>query len=172
MCPTITTRWRHWRAATANLNSPPRWRRDGSGVSNAEAPRGYCERVDGARFRSARQQAQRQSLVGPCHDDLSTHEWPGLIPPSVTRATRDFVSRTRCGAQHRFAEPGPTHTATAAGWTPDQQRTAPGRAKRVPRRAAPHPGHARCAALTKKGYVSSFTAPGFPPVESILAAPE
>ena len=30
MCPTITTRWRHWRAATASPNSPRRWRRDGS----------------------------------------------------------------------------------------------------------------------------------------------
>src|SRR6266566_2341114 len=92
-----------------------------------------------------------------------------LIPPSITHTTCDFVSRTRCGAQYRFAEPGPTHAGTAAGWTPDS--SAPLRAAQSarPERAAPHPGHAHSP---KKGYVSSFTAPGFPAVESILAAPE
>src|SRR5687768_8761187 len=29
MCPTITKRWRPWRAARVLLNSHPRWRRDG-----------------------------------------------------------------------------------------------------------------------------------------------
>src|SRR5262245_36301646 len=29
MCPTITTRWPHWRDGTATLNLHPRFRRDG-----------------------------------------------------------------------------------------------------------------------------------------------
>jgi len=47
----------------------------------------------------------------------SGRDWNSLKTDSTKHYPHDmpiFVSRTRCGAQYPFAEPGPTRTATAA----------------------------------------------------------
>src|SRR6186997_395571 len=112
MCRTITKRWRRWRAATAFPNSPPRWRRDGSGQQLHRVDGLLLQLIEGALLRrffwppaqnrgAVAKPRAAEMIVADLDDQFRPQRTPlrRAFGRPAARAARRVAGETRLGDQ-------------------------------------------------------------------------
>src|SRR3954453_8147847 len=105
MCPMITTRWRHWRAATAISNSPRRWQPDGSSQE--------LHRIDGLLLELI-EVALARRFVGPPAQDRGAVAKPLAAEMIVGHLDHEFRLQ-RTPARRTIGRPAARATRCIAG---------------------------------------------------------